>query len=40
MTIPLTYFHDNLNIVVTIDPGCKFPSDKCDQFPLTFIELN
>ena len=40
MIIPLKYFHDNLNIVVILAPGCEFFTAKCIQFPLTFTELN
>ena len=40
MTIRLKYFHDSLNIVVIVAPGCEFFSVKCGQVPLTFTEWN
>ena len=38
MKITLKYFHDGLNIVMTLAPGSDFFSAKCAQFPLTFNE--
>ena len=38
MLIRLKYFHDSLNIVVILAPGCEFFSAKCVEFPLTFTE--
>ena len=28
----IKYFHDGLNIVVFLSPGCEFFSAKCPQF--------
>ena len=38
MRIQLKYFHDSLNIVVILAPGCEFFSTKCAHFPLIFME--
>ena len=36
--IQLKYFHDSLNIVVILAPGCESFSTKCVQLPLKFTE--
>ena len=38
MITQLKYFHDSLNIVVTLAPGREIFSAKCAQFSLTFKE--
>ena len=38
MITQLKYFHDSLNIVVTLAPGREIFSAKCSQFSLTFKE--
>ena len=40
MLIQFKHFHDSLNTVVTLAPGCKVFFVKCVQFLLTFIEWN
>ena len=34
------YFHDSLNILFILAPGCELFSGKCVQFPLRFTKLN
>ena len=34
------HFHDSLNFVLILTPGCEFFCAKCVQFPLTFTESN
>ena len=38
MINPFKYFHDSVNIVLILAPGCEFFSAKCVLFPLTFAE--
>ena len=38
MTRQFKHFHDSLNIVVILAPGCEFLSAKCAQFSVTFTE--
>ena len=33
LIIRLIYFHDSLNIIVTLAPGHEFFSAKCVEFP-------
>ena len=40
MIIQLKYFHDRLNIVVILTPGCELLSTKYAQFSLIFTERN
>ena len=40
MMIRLKYFHDNLNIVVILAPGCEFFTARGVQFPVTIMEWN
>ena len=37
-TNTIKYFHDSLNIVLILAPGCEFFWAKCVQFLLTFTE--
>ena len=34
----IKHFHDSLNIVVILAPGCELSSAKCAKFPLIFME--
>ena len=40
MIMRFKHFHDSLNIVLILAPGCKLLSAKCVEFPLPFTDLN
>ena len=40
MIIGLKYFHESLNIIGILAPGCEFFPAKYAQFPLTFSILH
>ena len=38
MTIRFKHFHDNVNTVVIVAPGCEFFPAKYGQFPFTLTK--
>ena len=40
MIIRFKHFHDSLNILFVLAPGCGFSSAKCDKLPSTLTEWN